>query len=168
MGGGALLDLGCYPVDLFGGLTGTDPDDVAAVAHREGGVDTRTAAVLRYGNVVASLDCSFDAPMVNTATIIGTDGTITLTDAFRTDLVDGVGTVLVTTDGEVRQIQVPGDSYAEQIRAFASRGGRPAGRRGRPRAHAANRPHPGPDRAGGRPRLTGVRDHPRHGDDETN
>jgi predicted dehydrogenase len=120
MGGGALLDLGCYPVDLFGGLTGTDPDDVAAVAHREGGVDTRTAAVLRYGNVVASLDCSFDAPMVNTATIIGTTGTITLTDAFRTDLVDGVGTVLITTDGEVRQIQVPGDSYAEQIRAFAS------------------------------------------------
>jgi predicted dehydrogenase len=119
MGGGALLDLGCYPVDLFGGLTGTDPDDVAAVAHREGGVDTRTAAVLRYGNVVASLDCSFDAPMVNTATIIGTTGTITLTDAFRTDLVDGVGTVLVTTDGEVRQLQVPGDHYAEQIRAFA-------------------------------------------------
>jgi D-xylose 1-dehydrogenase (NADP+, D-xylono-1,5-lactone-forming) len=120
MGGGALLDLGCYPVDFFGGLTGTDPDAVAAVAHREGGVDTRTAAVLRYGNVVASLDCSFDAPMLNTATILGTTGTITLTDAFRTDLVDGVGTVLVTTDGGVRQIQVPGDSYAEQIRAFAS------------------------------------------------
>jgi predicted dehydrogenase len=121
MGGGSLLDLGCYPVDLFGGLTGRDPDDVAAVAHREteGGVDTRTAAVLRYGDVVASLDCSFDAPMLNTATVIGTEGTITLTDAFRSDLVDGVGTVLVDTGGQVRTIQVPGDQYADQIRAFA-------------------------------------------------
>ena len=119
MGGGALLDLGCYPVDLFGGLTGTDPDDVAAVAHREGGVDTRTAAVLRYGRVLATMDCSFDAPMLNTATLIGTEGTIRLTDAFRTDLVDGVGTAFVDKDGQIRQLQVPGDHYAEQIRSFA-------------------------------------------------
>jgi predicted dehydrogenase len=122
LGGGSLLDLGCYPVDLFGGLLGRDPDDVAAVSSREadGGVDVRTAAVLRYGDVVASLDCSFDAPMVNTATVIGTEGTITLTDAFRTDLVDGVGTVQVHTDGQTRQLQVSGDHYAEQIRAFAA------------------------------------------------
>jgi D-xylose 1-dehydrogenase (NADP+, D-xylono-1,5-lactone-forming) len=119
MGGGALLDLGCYPVDLFGGLTGTDPDDVAAVAHREGGVDTRTAAVLRYGRVLATMDCSFDAPMLNTATLIGTEGTIRLTDVFRTDLVDGVGTAFVDKDGQIRQLQVSGDHYAEQIRSFA-------------------------------------------------
>jgi predicted dehydrogenase len=101
---------------------GRDPDDVAAVSHRENarGVDVRTAAVLRYGDVLASLDCSFDAPMVNTATVIGTHGTITLTDAFRTDLVAGVGTVQVHTNGLTRQIQVPGDHYAEQVRAFAA------------------------------------------------
>jgi predicted dehydrogenase len=119
MGGGSLLDLGCYPVDLFGSLTGRDPDDVASVAHSDGGVDTRTAAVLRYGDVVASLDCSFDAPMVNTATILCTEGTITLTDAFRTDLVGGVGTVLVDKGSERQEIRVAGDHYAEQIRAFA-------------------------------------------------
>jgi predicted dehydrogenase len=120
LGGGALLDLGCYPVDLFGGLAGSDPDDVAAVSRWEAGVDSRTAAVLRYGDVVATLDCSFDAPMVGTATLIGTAGTLTLTDAFRTDLAGGVGTVLVEEDGEIRQIEVPGDHYAEQIRAFAA------------------------------------------------
>ena len=87
-------------------------------AHREGGVDTRTAAVLRYGRVLATMDCSFDAPMLNTATLIGTEGTIRLTDAFRTDLVDGVGTAFVDKDGQIRQIQVPGDHYAEQIRSF--------------------------------------------------
>jgi predicted dehydrogenase len=120
LGGGSLLDLGCYPVDLFGGLTGGEPDDVAAVAHREGGVDTRTAAVLRYGDVVATLDCSFDAPMVGTATVIGTAGTLTLTDAFRADLAGGTGTVLVDGDGGTRRIEVPGDSYAEQIRGFTA------------------------------------------------
>jgi predicted dehydrogenase len=120
LGGGALLDLGCYPVDLFGALVGRDPDEVAAVAHREseGGVDTRTAAVLRYGDVVASLDCSFDSPFLNTATLIGTEGTITLTDVFRADLAAGVATLVVDTGGTTERIQIAGDQYAEQIRAF--------------------------------------------------
>jgi predicted dehydrogenase len=120
LGGGALLDLGCYPVDLFGALVGRDPDDVAAVAHRaaEGGVDARTAAVLRYGDVVASLDCSFDSPFLNTATLIGTEGTITLTDVFRADLTGGIGTVLVDAGGTTERIQIAGDQYAEQIRVF--------------------------------------------------
>jgi xylose dehydrogenase (NAD/NADP) len=120
LGGGALLDLGCYPVDLFGGLAGSDPDDVAAVSRWEGGVDSRTAAVLRYGDVVASLDCSFDSPMVDTATLLGTAGSLDLTDVFRSDLAGGVGTVLVSAGGEIRRIEVPGDHYAEQIRTFAA------------------------------------------------
>ena len=166
MGGGALLDLGCYPVDLFGGLTGTDPDDVAAVAHREGGVDTRTAAVLRYGRVLATMDCSFDAPMLNTATLIGTEGTIRLTDAFRTDLVDGVGTAFV--DNRTAR---SGSSRSPVItmpsRSVPSPGPwGPAGRRARLPTQPAHRPHPGADRTGGRPRLTGVRDHPGRGGDE--
>jgi xylose dehydrogenase (NAD/NADP) len=121
LGGGCLLDLGCYPVDLFGGLTGTEPDEIAAVAHRDtdGGVDTRTAAVLRYGDVLATLDCSFDAPMQNTATLIGTAATVTVPDVFRTDLVDGIGTLLVDAGGAIRRIEVPGDAYAAQARAFA-------------------------------------------------
>jgi predicted dehydrogenase len=120
LGGGALLDLGCYPVDLFGALLGREPDDVSAAAHRENGVDTRTAAALRYGAVLATLDCSFDAPFLGTATLIGTEGTITLTDAFRADRTGGVGTVLVDRDGDVQRIEVAGDQYAEQIRAFTA------------------------------------------------
>jgi xylose dehydrogenase (NAD/NADP) len=83
-------------------------------------VDVRTVAVLRYGDVVATLDCSFDAPMVGTATLLGTTGTLTLTDAFRTDLTGGTGTVLLDRDGDTRRIQVAGDHYAEQVRAFAA------------------------------------------------
>ena len=120
LGGGSLLDLGCYPVDLFGGLAGSDPDEVAAVSRWEGGVDSRTAAVLRYGDVVATLDCSFDAPMVDTATLLGSEGTLELTDVFRSDLAGGIGTVLLHAGGATRRIEVAGDQYAEQIRAFAA------------------------------------------------
>ena len=123
MGGGSLLDLGCYPVDLFGLLLGREPDDVAAVAHREspGGVDTRLAAVLRYGEVTASLDCSFDSPFRNTAIFIGTIAAITLTDVFRADRLDGVGTVIVERDDVRDVLEVPGDQYAEEVRAFVRR-----------------------------------------------
>ena len=122
LGGGSLLDLGCYPVDLFGALLGREPDEVAAVAHRESadGVDTRTAAVLRYGDVVATLDCSFDSSFLGTATLIGTEGTISLTDAFRPDLTDGVGTLVVHRSGGTERIEVRGDQYAEQVRAFTA------------------------------------------------
>lgn len=120
MGGGSLLDLGCYPVDFFGDLTGRDPDDIAAVAHREtvDGVDTRLAAVLRYGGVVATFDCSFDSAFLNTATIVGTTGTVTLSDVFRADLAEGVGTLVVQRDGSREVLRVPGDQYAEQALAF--------------------------------------------------
>jgi D-xylose 1-dehydrogenase (NADP+, D-xylono-1,5-lactone-forming) len=122
MGGGSLLDLGCYPVDLFGALAGRDPDDVGAVAVREepGGVDIRTAAVLRYGDVVATLDCSFDAPMTNTATVVGSRGLVTLPDVFRSDLTGGLGTLVVERDGSTERIEVESDQYAEQVRAFTA------------------------------------------------
>ncbi|MGY1603269.1 Gfo/Idh/MocA family protein [Geodermatophilus sp. SYSU D00815] len=120
LGGGSLLDLGCYPVDLFGSLLGGEPEEVAAVASRESGVDTRLAAVLRYGDVVASLDCSFDAPFLNTATVVGTEGVLTLTDAFRPDLTGGIGTVLVHRGGGTERIEVEGDQYAAQVRAFTA------------------------------------------------
>jgi predicted dehydrogenase len=122
MGGGSLLDLGCYPIDLFGALTGREPDDVVATAVRDepGGVDTRTAAALRYGDVLATLDCSFDAPMTHSATLVCTRGVITMQGAFRADLTGGVATLLVERDGATQRIEVQGDQYAEQIRAFTA------------------------------------------------
>lgn len=121
LGGGSLLDVGCYPVDLFGLLTGGEPDEVSAIAVQEspGGVDTRFGGVLRYGDVVATFDCSFDSPFRGTATIIGTKGSLTLDDVFRADRTDGTGAMLLETEEGTRTLEPTGDHYAAQAADFA-------------------------------------------------
>lgn len=61
MGGGALLDLGCYCVDASRLLAGADPVEAQAFAEwNEWDVDTQLTGSLRFGNgVVAQFDCSF-------------------------------------------------------------------------------------------------------------
>ncbi len=122
LGGGSLRDLGCYCVDLFGMLTGAEPDEVSTVFSRDrpDGVETRLAAALRYGPVLATFDCSFDAPFRNSATVIGTRGAVTLTDVFRADRHDGVATLVVEDERGRRELSCEGDQYAEQVRAFAA------------------------------------------------
>lgn len=121
LGGGSLLDVGCYPVDLFGVLAGTEPDEVMATAVRDqpGGVDTRFAGVLRYGEVTATFDCSFDSPFRGTATVLGTRGSVTLADVFRADRAGGTGAMMLETDEGTRQLTRAGDQYAAQATAFA-------------------------------------------------
>lgn len=122
LGGGALWDLGCYPVDFFGAILAGEPDQVVAVGSRdeENGVFTHVAASLRYGSVTAGFDCGFDAQMVGTATVIGSAGSISVTDLFRSDLVGGVGTVVVDSGSDRRSLTVGSDQYAEQAAALAS------------------------------------------------
>ncbi len=121
LGGGALWDLGCYPVDFFGAILSREPDQVVAVGSRdeEGGVFTHVAASLRYGSVTAGLDCGFDAQMVGTATVIGSAESVSVTDLFRSDLVGDVGTVIVESGSDRRSLAVGSDQYAEQAAAFA-------------------------------------------------
>jgi predicted dehydrogenase len=50
LGGGALFDVGCYPVNLARWIFGAEPRRVAAFGELTGGgVDRRTAAVLDFG-----------------------------------------------------------------------------------------------------------------------
>lgn len=120
LGGGALRDLGCYPLDLFSSLTGQLPQDVHALAGlAEDGVDKSIAAVLRYGDVLATFDSSFDVPFVNNATLLGTRGSITLTNVFRADLTHGVGTLILETSQARQTFEEPGDQYRLEVEAFA-------------------------------------------------
>lgn len=84
LAGGALLDLGIYPITLAHLALGV-PDKVHAEAVMSPeGVDAHTALTLRYPNGIAQLSCSFIGGAANTATISGTEGRIELDDlAYR-------------------------------------------------------------------------------------
>jgi predicted dehydrogenase len=62
LGGGALLDVGCYTLDVTRWLHGGEPDEVAAVAAFDGGVDTSLAVALRFKNATATCWASFRSP----------------------------------------------------------------------------------------------------------
>lgn len=122
LGGGALNDIGCYPVDLLGWLTGREPDDLGVVAHRDepGGVSTRVSVAARYGALTANLHCSFDSAFRAEARLIGSEGAIHLPDAFRADRRDSAR-VVVERDEEQEVVEVEGDQYGAEVAWFAER-----------------------------------------------
>lgn len=77
LGGGALLDLGVYPISFASMLLGT-PDRVAAFATPAvTGVDAQTSAVFGYpSGAHALITTSLDTRTANTASITGTKGRI--------------------------------------------------------------------------------------------
>jgi predicted dehydrogenase len=79
LGGGALLDLGIYPLQLSALVLGP-PTSVAATAHLgPTGVDEQVAAVLGHeGGGVATVRAALRSRLACTARISGTDGWIGL------------------------------------------------------------------------------------------
>jgi predicted dehydrogenase len=77
LGGGALLDLGIYPISFAFDILGT-PASIKASASMSGtGVDRQTAAIFEYASGAQALvDCELDAASSNRAMVIGTDGWI--------------------------------------------------------------------------------------------
>lgn len=90
LGGGAILDLGVYPVHLATQFLGA-PRLVAAVGSRyPNGVDGTVSLTLDHGSGrSSSLICSLESQTPGRATILGTRGTIELEPRFHhpTDLV---------------------------------------------------------------------------------
>jgi len=70
LGGGALLDVGCYAVSVSRWILG-EPVDVVARAHTESGVDMSTAALLGFGGGrTASVWASFESAEEQELTVI--------------------------------------------------------------------------------------------------
>jgi predicted dehydrogenase len=90
LAGGALLDIGVYPVFLAYSLLGV-PERIQAssIRHRTG-VDLQTAAVLAYPGALANISCGFNSTSDMMARIYGTQGSIFIeapwhgTDGFYT------------------------------------------------------------------------------------
>lgn len=77
LGGGALMDAGCYPVSFARQVFGARPSRVTATARWQGGVDQTLATTLEYpGGGIAQVSCSFATAVHRRAIIAGTAGVI--------------------------------------------------------------------------------------------
>jgi predicted dehydrogenase len=85
LGGGALLDLGIYPVSFAFDLLGEPVSIQASGRLKETGVDAEVTTIFRHGNGATSLLlCTSDAAGPNTAQISGSDGYIEIDGVWYT------------------------------------------------------------------------------------
>jgi predicted dehydrogenase len=135
LGGGALLDMGCYGVSASRMIFGEEPVAVSGWWRVDDGmeVDVAAAGVLQFpGGRVALVSCSFEANGNGFYTVIGRKGTI---EAPRA-LILGAGNrdphaliVIVDADGRRREEQLqPFNQYRGMVEDFATAllEGRPA------------------------------------------
>ncbi len=112
LAGGALLDLGVYPLTLAHLALGK-PDSVSATSVMDStGVDAQTAITLRYPEAIAQLSCSYRGGPGTTVTISGTEGRIELRGyAYRPN-----GYTLVRYNEAPREFEAPfvGHGYVHE------------------------------------------------------
>jgi xylose dehydrogenase (NAD/NADP) len=84
LGGGALMDVGCYCVNIGRTIAGMEPVEVRAMANwHSTGVDTQMAGSLRFENgVLAHFDCALNMERTEVFHVFGTDGHLRVRDAF--------------------------------------------------------------------------------------
>jgi len=79
-GGGALLDVGCYPVTMSRFIFEEEPLRALAVSRRDPaqGIDRLTSALLDFPSGQAIFTCSMDVPLSQRMQILGTKGHVTI------------------------------------------------------------------------------------------
>jgi predicted dehydrogenase len=113
-GGGALMDLGCYPVHCLRSLLDAEPQVLSASCETERGVDVTTKAALDFAGVPATLDTSMKPQRFGaTATITGERGTLEIQNFVAPQI--GCR-FTVTVDGKSREEATAGPAtYVAQL-----------------------------------------------------
>jgi predicted dehydrogenase len=120
LGGGSLMDIGYYPVDLVRTMLGM-PQSVygTLVDARDCGTDTNMKAVFEYDSgVSAQLSSSFESPLTQFYRVEATNGWIEVEDAFDTPR-DMEATIRGEIDGQsVTEMFDPVDQYEKEVTHF--------------------------------------------------
>lgn len=122
LGGGALMDVGCYCVNLARLVTGGEPIDVAAVAeYGPTNVDESFAGVLRFPNgVLSTFDVSVRASGGTNYVLVGTHGKVVVRQGFKTDKGEE-GEIQVHVGAEISRIFTESaDPYQLMVDDFAA------------------------------------------------
>jgi len=119
MGGGALLDVGVYCLTPLLEIAGREPVGVAAARTRGGdGVDASLRGWLDFGGgLVATVECSFEAPERQLLEVTGTDAVLSVERPFTCGPAD-TGMRLLHRDGGVEQRRSTAlNAYREMVDA---------------------------------------------------
>lgn len=117
-GGGALLDVGVYPVSFAQMVLGTPDTVTARGVLGETGVDVEDSLLLTFpGGRTALLSCSLVAASPGQAVLVGTGGSIVVPPRFH----HPTRLVVTRNDREAETIEVPmeGRGYGYQLREVA-------------------------------------------------
>lgn len=84
-GGGAMMDIGCYCINLSRMLFGSEPDDAWGTVHRHKtwGVDILSSGVLKFGGRHATFTCATQVEPDQRVHVIGTEGRLLIEIPFN-------------------------------------------------------------------------------------
>ncbi len=117
-GGGALPDIGVYPIGATRLATGQEPKDVRARIEWEDGVDATSRVDATFPGFTMSVLVSMRMAKRQEMTFHGTDGHLRLTAPFNAGTFGEAGIELTNDDGE-RILRFPdARQYALQVEAF--------------------------------------------------
>lgn len=117
LGGGSIYDVGCYPLNFVGMVTGKEPKSVSAEYIYQDGVDIMFTGVLKYDDgVIATINSGFNSFSRMYSEIVGTKGAIEIPDTF----LDNAGVITVVTNEGTKEIPVEKcERYALEVEEFA-------------------------------------------------
>jgi predicted dehydrogenase len=122
LGGGALLDVGCYPASYACLLAGRDPITALGVARfTPGGVDEEFTGILGYpAGVTASVYAGFRAAYRTWLEVMGSEGSLAVPNPFKPGPIE---VLRLDRFGETSTIEVRGSEalFAREVDHFTAR-----------------------------------------------
>jgi xylose dehydrogenase (NAD/NADP) len=121
LGGGSLMDVGCYCVNVSRTMAGREPVEVRAMAnYHSSGVDAQMAGSLRFDDgLLAHFDSAFTMERTQVYHILGTEGHLRVQNAF----VPGTDDAVIEhfdPENNLTNLIVPGtDEYQLMVEHFA-------------------------------------------------
>jgi xylose dehydrogenase (NAD/NADP) len=127
LGGGSLLDMGCYAINVARHVMGDEPGSVMGILYTDPqfGVDLSAAAILEFGGGrTAAISSSFCAGGQGVYQVIGTKGVIEVPRAIILGMGSRLGeglVVVVDEDGRRTETRFEAvDQYRLMVEAFAA------------------------------------------------